>query len=75
MQVQLQKCNVCGAVNTTNDGKWVRIFGVTLGASLIPIQPRNQIDVCPACAATTTADKLPGIAGMAARIPMQLGGG
>ena len=71
MQVQLQKCNVCGVVNTTNDAKWVRIFGVTPGAALMPIQPRNQIDLCPVCAVATTVDKLPGIAGMAARQPVQ----
>ena len=37
MDVINQQCNGCGAVNTTNDVNWVRIFGATLGNSPQPI--------------------------------------
>jgi hypothetical protein len=60
--VTLPQCNNCHAVNTTKAQNWIRIFGVTLGTSQMPIQPRNWIDFCPACAATVTIDKLPAAA-------------
>ena len=59
MDITLPKCNSCGAVNTTKAQNWIRIFGVTIGTSQMPIQPRGWIDFCPACAATVTIDKLP----------------
>jgi hypothetical protein len=71
MDTTLQKCNVCGAVNDTKANTWVRIFGATLGRTNQPIQimgagalmrgARPTVDFCPACAAKTTADKIPGL--------------
>jgi len=37
MDIIVQKCNVCGAVNADNALTWVRIFGATLGNSPNPI--------------------------------------
>lgn len=59
MDVTYQTCNNCKAVNSTKAAGWIRIFGVSPGMSHQPIQPRNWIDYCPACAKTTTIDKLP----------------
>lgn len=67
-----QKCDGCGAVNTTNAQTWTRVFGVTIGKSLQPIQvmqprlaaqsdPRKRLDFCPDCASTVTVDKLPAL--------------
>jgi hypothetical protein len=57
-----QTCNGCGKVNDALANNWVRIWGVTLGRALQPIQPRAYVDFCPDCAAKTTADKLPSLA-------------
>ncbi len=74
-----QQCNNCGAVNTTAALNWVRVFGVTIGASLSPIAsatplpgPRrlpmlpSRLDFCPACAAKITVAALPDFATKAA---------
>jgi len=71
-----QKCNVCGAVNTTAALNWVRIFGITLGANRQPMlnatppapgtprmawNPMPKLDFCPLCAPKTTVDSLPAV--------------
>ncbi|MDE2099468.1 MAG: hypothetical protein KGL39_19610 [Patescibacteria group bacterium] len=57
----LQTCNVCSAVNTTNDPDWVRFFNIGKGNAPQPLRtfPPVIVDLCPTCAGKTTAAQIP----------------
>lgn len=55
MQINLSKCNACGAVNTSNSKAWVNLNSARDGDS----KPHNiRIDLCESCADKTSAKDL-----------------
>lgn len=54
-----QFCAVCQTVNTTNAPGWVVLTRGGTPHPAIQLTPRAPLAFCPACAATTTIDKIP----------------